>query len=247
MNRFFTLLLAASCLTVVGQVEFPWNPDTNDDGIVGAEDLLGLLSVYNGEWELPDPALWATSTINNLLNYEDSLELLSYQLDSIQMSLNEQSEGLDSLESNLSEAISNALDTLAVSLTSELAWSYNREACHFYMNGGTYTAQLECQYIFAAAPNSGGGATTLKLPQEVPHSPYTIHVQAGKSGVIACGTNGTSCPVLTVKTFGGEEIDTINLNQFYSPSGLAVQHRKYIWDNGSWLVVSHAFVGLQLD
>ena len=73
MNRFFTLLFAASCFTAVGQVEFPWNPDTNDDVIVGAEDLLGLLSVYNGEWDLPDPNL-ATGTITSLLELQAELD-----------------------------------------------------------------------------------------------------------------------------------------------------------------------------
>ena len=48
MNRFFTLLLTASCLTAVGQVdiEYPYNPDFENDGSVGIEDLMSLLSVY---------------------------------------------------------------------------------------------------------------------------------------------------------------------------------------------------------
>ena len=37
MNRFFTLLLAASCLTAVGQVTYPYNPDGNADGDTNAE------------------------------------------------------------------------------------------------------------------------------------------------------------------------------------------------------------------
>ena len=51
MNRFFTLLLAASCLTAVGQVpQFPYNPDENNDGFIGVNDLTGLLANFDEEF-----------------------------------------------------------------------------------------------------------------------------------------------------------------------------------------------------
>ena len=52
MNRFFTLLLAASCLNAVGQTEYPYpyNPDGNNDGYISLNDLLDLLSVYGSEF-----------------------------------------------------------------------------------------------------------------------------------------------------------------------------------------------------
>jgi len=52
MNRFFTLLFAASCLTSVGQVTYPYpyNPDGNNDGYISLNDLLDLLSVYGSEF-----------------------------------------------------------------------------------------------------------------------------------------------------------------------------------------------------
>ena len=46
MNRFFKLLLAASCLTAVGQTEYSYNPDENGDGLIGLADLQGLLALY---------------------------------------------------------------------------------------------------------------------------------------------------------------------------------------------------------
>ena len=77
MNRFFTLLLAASCLTAVGQSEYcldgtVWddglqgcivaNPsDSNFDGCVQLNDLLDLLSAYGdcgveeSAWQCGDP------------------------------------------------------------------------------------------------------------------------------------------------------------------------------------------------
>ena len=48
MNRFFTLLLAASCLTADGQVTYPYNPDGNADALIGATDLQDLLTSYGG-------------------------------------------------------------------------------------------------------------------------------------------------------------------------------------------------------
>ena len=48
MNRFFTLLLAAFCLTAVGQVTYPYNPDGNADSLIGVTDLQDLLSTYGG-------------------------------------------------------------------------------------------------------------------------------------------------------------------------------------------------------
>ena len=52
MNHFFTLLFAASCLTAVGQTEYPYpyNPDGNNDGYIGLVDLLDLLTSYGQEF-----------------------------------------------------------------------------------------------------------------------------------------------------------------------------------------------------
>ena len=46
MNRFFTLLLGASCLTAVGQVTYPYNPDGNADGDIAVGDLQDFLVTY---------------------------------------------------------------------------------------------------------------------------------------------------------------------------------------------------------
>lgn len=51
MNRFFTLLFAASCLTAVGQVTYPYNPDGNADGLITVIDLQDLLSAYGLPFE----------------------------------------------------------------------------------------------------------------------------------------------------------------------------------------------------
>ena len=64
MNRFFTLLLAASCLTAVGQVDFPYNPDGNIDGLVGVQDLQDFLSIYGQEFQIVDSSDYWSSQVN---------------------------------------------------------------------------------------------------------------------------------------------------------------------------------------
>ena len=66
MNRFFTLLLAASCLTAVGQVEVPWNPDGNADGLIGVEDLQDFLSVYGSTYLITESSPCYPSNANNV-------------------------------------------------------------------------------------------------------------------------------------------------------------------------------------
>ena len=63
MNRFFTLLLAASCLTAVGQVTYPYNPDGNADTLIGVTDLQDMLAVY-GQPFLPSEILVGDSTLS---------------------------------------------------------------------------------------------------------------------------------------------------------------------------------------
>ena len=48
MNRFFTLLLAASCMTAVGQVDFapPYNPDSDGNSFIQVNDLSAFLTLY---------------------------------------------------------------------------------------------------------------------------------------------------------------------------------------------------------
>ena len=55
MNKILALLLAASCLTAVGQVEisYPYNPD-NGDGAIGSPDLIELLTLYGIDFQ-PEP------------------------------------------------------------------------------------------------------------------------------------------------------------------------------------------------
>ena len=86
MKPFFSLLLTLLLGTAFGQtsIEFPYNPDSNGDGEIGVDDLLGMLSGFGESWTLLDPNLWGTGTITNLLDYESNLVALSDSLTELQ-------------------------------------------------------------------------------------------------------------------------------------------------------------------
>ena len=119
MNKLFTLLLAAACFTASAQVQFPWNPDSNGDGEIGVDDLLGMLSSFGQPWELPDPTIWATESIQNLLAFQDDLESMSDSLSSVEASLSELQSALQLQEENLAQTISDQVLELTDSLSAE--------------------------------------------------------------------------------------------------------------------------------
>ena len=76
MNRLLTLLLAASCLTAVGQVTYPYNPDGNADSLIGASDIQDLLSGYGLPFspsEILVDGQTLTTVLTQLQNSIDSL------------------------------------------------------------------------------------------------------------------------------------------------------------------------------
>ena len=85
MNRFFTLLLAASCLTAVAQVEiaYPYNPD-NGDGLIGSPDLLELLTLYGIDFQ-PEPPVVNDMPIQEWMDSIQSIVLVQQAfIDSVQ-------------------------------------------------------------------------------------------------------------------------------------------------------------------
>ena len=77
MNRFFTLLLAASCLTAVGQVTYPYNPDGNADGDIAVGDLQDFLGTYGNPFS-PSEILVDGETLTTVLTQlQNSIDSLS--------------------------------------------------------------------------------------------------------------------------------------------------------------------------
>ena len=77
MNRFFTLLFAASCLTAVGQVTYPYNPDGNADGDIAVGDLQDFLGTYGNPFS-PSEILVDGETLTTVLTQlQNSIDSLS--------------------------------------------------------------------------------------------------------------------------------------------------------------------------
>ena len=98
MKKLFTLLLTAACFTASAQVEFPWNPDSNGDGEIGVDDLLGMLASFGESWSLPDPNEWASETLIGLLSFQDSLQQAVIDISQSQASLDSAISELEGLE-----------------------------------------------------------------------------------------------------------------------------------------------------
>lgn len=56
MKHLMTLLALVVAVTAGAQTEWPWNPDSNSDNIIGVEDLLSVLSVFGSEFYIEYPA-----------------------------------------------------------------------------------------------------------------------------------------------------------------------------------------------
>ena len=65
MRYLYTLLFAALSLSAIGQVEYPYpyNPDVDNNGFIGNNDLLELLSLYSNEFNAGVLATDSTSAI----------------------------------------------------------------------------------------------------------------------------------------------------------------------------------------
>ena len=70
------LTAIACCLAVAGSAQtfYPWNPDSDNDNIIGVEDLMSLLSVFGDEFTLE-----ADSIFEFTYSLYDAGELNRYQ------------------------------------------------------------------------------------------------------------------------------------------------------------------------
>ena len=91
MNRFFTLLLAASCLTAVGQVTYPYNPDGNADGDIAVGDLQDFLVTYGNPFS-PSEIMVGDSS-------------LTYWVEQLSQTVQEQQEMIDLLKGGDSRSL----------------------------------------------------------------------------------------------------------------------------------------------
>ena len=84
MKLPIAILLAASCLTAVGQVTYPYNPDGNADGDIAVGDLQDFLSTYGGEF-YPNEILVDSIPLSQYISIlQGALVYQAMQIDSIQ-------------------------------------------------------------------------------------------------------------------------------------------------------------------
>ena len=86
MNKLFTLLLTAAGFTASAQieVEYPYNPDNQNDGHVGIEDILEILTVY-GEEFTPEQLLVEGTSLTEWIQFLSETVLQQQaQIDSLQ-------------------------------------------------------------------------------------------------------------------------------------------------------------------
>ena len=225
MKNLFTLLLTAVCFTASSQVEFPWNPDSNGDGEIGVDDLLGMLASFGEPWALPDPTVWAGETVMDLLAFEE-------ELDSIAMAQQVES-------SNIQEAIGE-LQQIGDSLqaTGNTCYAVQGES-----NGSFTAVPPSCRHVNVYTGYGSGSAIPLQLPEQgqfVGQSisffllPYgnanrTVAIQSHPNDLLSDGAtlvpcNGSYC--------GG------SLSSNVSVGGDSNHNKKFVWDGFRWELVS---------
>ncbi len=85
MNRFFTLLLAATCLTAVGQVTYPYNPDGNADGDIAVGDLQDFLVTYGNPFSPSEIMVGDSSLTYWVEQLSQTIQEQQMQIDSMQL------------------------------------------------------------------------------------------------------------------------------------------------------------------
>ena len=72
MKHFMTLMALVVAVTAGAQGttihEYPWNPDSNNDNIIGVDDLLDFLPVFGGEFgNPPEPCDYDGTPLEDLM------------------------------------------------------------------------------------------------------------------------------------------------------------------------------------
>ena len=86
MKKLVTLLLIAACFTASAQieVEYPYNPDNQNDGHVGIEDILEILTVYGEEFTPEQLMVEGTSLTEWIQLLSETVIQQQAQIDSLQ-------------------------------------------------------------------------------------------------------------------------------------------------------------------
>lgn len=236
MKKLFTLLLTAACFTASAQVEFPWNPDSNGDGEIGVDDLLGMLASFGESWELPSANQWASTTLQGLLSLENELDSLGQVLQSEQFFLDSLAASLDSV---------NVLAFCSEQLTS---WNSLRNDCFIQMYDGAYSNHAyhvpdDCFHVTVSiyyGCNCCSYSLPIRLPQQGMYVGQIIDFTLLRQGGCINGSisiealvNGSWSEASTLFDATDNNTSQFNTNFFLNPS-----NKRFIWDGFEWILES---------
>ena len=177
MKHIFSISLCFLALSLSAQIDnFPFNPDSDYDGSIGIEDLMAMLSNYGQEFELPDYNEWAVGTMYNLLEYNDSLELIADSLSALQSQL---SYVQDNMESYLDSAISANTSVLL-----------NGSVYYNSSSGGTLKYVETDAVFFIGCMNAQN--QKYRFPNNVPVG-KKIYAEFNHCGSGSCAAGGNIC------------------------------------------------------
>ena len=168
MKPFFSLLLTLMLGTAFGQtsIEFPFNPDSDGDGQIGSDDLLIMLSAFGEPWTLPDPNLWATGTITNLLDYESNLVALSDSLTELQTFLDSTDVALMALQDSLTLITSFNTYTQTNQRCFISIPDYNYVSSHVHFDITNSCGSVEVRMGYGETWSDPNTRAKIRMPQE---------------------------------------------------------------------------------
>jgi len=244
MKNFFTLTLCFLTLSITAQIDnFPFNPDSNSDGFISVDDLMAMLSNFGEPFELPDYTEWSTGTMNNLLEYNESLNLLSDSLSALQSQLSSIQENM---ESYLDSAINVALTAID---------DYFESVKDYYVvydgtsNCCSINIPTNCRHLTLAGWNQGSPTSTMvevRLPLAGLFIGQTIEIRLTE----VWNMNGS----VTVEGFingdwqsVGNLSDNPNVGPAQNEFGYLTndyQNEKFVWNGSVWENVPISFGAL---
>ena len=233
MKAIFSLLFACIVGATFGQdtIEFPYNPDSNGDGLIGVDDLLGMLSEFGEPWTLPDPDLWATGTVTNLLEFESDLIEFSASLAEFEAVLDSTAGALAFLQDSLS--LITTFNTYAQ--TNSRCWisindeNYNTPHWHYDITNSCGSVVVKMQYGQTWSDPEYRGK--IRLPQEGLFEGQRIFVR-----MIADYSDAAPQPIEQFVDGNWQHLTTLvedngsGAANFDSP----LSNKTFIWNGESW-------------
>ena len=213
MNRLLTLILAAACFTATAQsdIDYPYNPDFENDGFVGIEDVLELLSVYGTPFT-PEQLLLDGASLTEII------ESLQSQIDSLASYTNEGFGAIALNDSLLTEYLVSVAAASEEGDSTLGAWvmQLSEMVGQQQMQIDSVLNYSEQESVFYYDMQSDIDSYWLEDPQMHPWAP-TISIPSGHDKVVLTGhqsefcSHGYICERIYLDISGGELYDEMTI------------------------------------